>query len=247
MADLISYAIEGAVAVGTIGLTILTAYQLRRDRREAVARELADRVYVPMRQEALRWQSPESSPHLPTWKEIEDNSPYLVPRVPSELRNLFQKARAIERSISAYTETLTSLIRSQTIEVGSNTTVHIFKDQQFLGFVYPLYLWISGKDLQQYVRDYIGYSYPLVKEWSLELHVDVPTNQRVGGNKEAIDYMEKLVRFLESKPEAVSVRKNYRELAEIGAEAQAQIEKKLRKRVAPMSSSPAKEPGNPFG
>src|SRR5438552_912494 len=99
MADLISNVIEGLVAAGTIGLTILAAYQLRRDRREALARELADRVYVPMRKHAIAWQNPEISLYGTTWKDLQENVPYLTVRVPSELRKLFEKGESTDRGL----------------------------------------------------------------------------------------------------------------------------------------------------
>ena len=95
MAELVSLGIEGAVAAGTLGLTILAAYQLRRDRREALARELADRVYVPMRKQAVAQQNPEKSPSGATWKDLQENVPYLTMRVPSDLQKLFARGETI--------------------------------------------------------------------------------------------------------------------------------------------------------
>ena len=112
-AELISLLIEGAVAAGTLGLTILAAYQLRRDRREALARELADRVYVPMRKHAMVWQNPEESVYSSTWKDLGENVPYLTARVPSDLRKLFEKGEATARGLWVYVGPTTEFIRSQ--------------------------------------------------------------------------------------------------------------------------------------
>jgi hypothetical protein len=258
MTDLVSLLIEGAVAVGTVGLTILTAYQLRRDRREALARELADRVYVPMSDVAAKWQDPEAMASYPTnWSALERAVPYLTVRVPSDLRKLFEKAGAIEREISIYNRAVYDLIRSQSLGSKlqvSNTIVRIMKGKEYLGDVNMTNLWKSGKSLEQYVTDYMARSYPLSKEWSLNLWTDVDApggtgtiQQQVGETKEAIEYCDKLRSFLASKPEAYSYMMRYKELAEVGSKAYDLIEKQLRKRVAPQSSSPAKETGNPFG
>jgi hypothetical protein len=248
MADIVSLSIEGAVAVGTIGLTVLAAYQLRRDRREALARELADRVYVPMRKDATGWQNPESLPYTSTWKALEENVPYLTIKVPSEIRKLFAKAEELNSKIWIYVGPTTEFIRSQSVASGANTTIRLMKGEQFLGEIYPINIWKSQKTFAQYTADFMARNRPLIKGWSLVLWVDIGGTQgNAGGTKESTEYIEKVFKFLESKQEAVTYRNIHQELAQVGAKAFALIEKELRKRVAPQSSSPAKEPGNPFG
>jgi hypothetical protein len=90
----------------------------------------------------------------------------------------------------------------------------------------------------------MAHSYPLVKEWDLDLWADVPSpsgtgtvRQKVGGTKESIEYMNKLYEFLESKREAVTYREKYKERVEVGVESFNRIEKELRKPVAPRTSS----------
>src|SRR5438034_5435358 len=138
MAEIISLVIEGAVAVGTIGLTVLAAYQLCRDRKEGLARELADRVYVPMRKAAMTWQDPEGIPVGSTWKYLEDNVPYLTMRVPSDLRKLFARGDEIERETWVYTAPTTEYIRSQSQPSGADTKIRFMKGDQFLGEVYMI-------------------------------------------------------------------------------------------------------------
>ncbi len=127
------------------------------------------------------------------------------------------------------------------------------KEGQFLGEIYMINIWKSGKSFEQYVMDFMGRNHPLMKEWNLALWADVPApgggtaQQKVGGAKESIEYVDMLFKFLESKPEAVTYRAKYRERSQVGAKAVERIEKELRKRVAPMGSTPVREPGNPFG
>ena len=52
---------------------------------------------------------------------------------------------------------------------------------------------------------------------------------------------------LRPKLNQFTYREKYQERAQVGTKAIEQIDKQLRKHVAPMSSSPANEPGNPFG
>ncbi len=253
MVELISLLIEGAVAVGTIGLTVLAAYQLRRDRREALARELADRVYVPMRKHAMAWQNPEVSLYGTTWKDLQENVPYLTARVPSELKKLFEKGEATDRGLWVYVGPTSEYIRSQAWTPRTNTTIRFMKGSQFLGEIYLTNIWKSRKTFTQYAKDVMALNHPLITEWSLVLWAEVPTptggtgQQKVAEDKEVYEYVDKVMKFLATKPEAVTYRNMYAELEEIGAKAQARIEKELRKRVAPQISSPTKEPGNPFG
>jgi len=251
-------ALQALVAAGTLALAGVTSYVTVRDRREALARELADRVYVPMRKDALAWQNPESLPHSWTWDHLEGTAPYLTAKVPSDLRNMFEKARSLDREITLYNRAVYDFIRSQSLGSKvqtSNTIVRMMKGNEPLGDdVSMMNLWKSGKTLEQYVADSMARSYPLIKEWRLELWTDIDApggtgtvRQQIGETKESIEYTDKLLKFLASKPEAVTYQQRYKELAEVGANASERIEKELRKPVAPMSSSPAKEPGNPFG
>lgn len=254
MADLVSYGIDAAVAVGTIGLTILTAYQLRRDRGEAIARELADRVYVPMRKVAIGWQNSEWHTQIPEpWPILKETVPYLTARVPTPLRELFEKARSIDQDVRLYDRPVFDLLRSRSLEK-SVPIVRISKGIEPLGEVSMMNMWKSGKNLERYVADLMAEAYPLTKEWTLELWTDVESpggagtvKQKVGDSREAIDYTNDLLKFLASRPVAVAFQRRYRELGQVGKQAEILIDKELKKRVAPMSSSPVEEPGTRFG
>ncbi len=255
MADLVTTVIEAFVAVGTVGLTVLTAYQLRRDRKEALARELADRVYVPMRKDAISLQDPEALPFGSKWAYLEQTAPYLTIKVPKDLKELFDKAEGLGGVINLYTRPVGDFIRTYSSVLGTSLKIRISKGAEPLGEIYPVNIWKSGKSFTQYVEDYVARAYPLITEWSLELWADVPvpntpgsfTVQRVGGTKETTDFVDGLFKFLESKDEAVLYRNEHRLLAEVGAKAQEKIEKQLRKRVAPQTSNPDKETGGSFG
>jgi hypothetical protein len=163
LADVVSLLIEGAVAVGTIGLTVLTAYQLRRDRREAIAQELADRVYVPLRKAALGWQNPDSLLYYSPWRELQENVPYLTAKVPSDLRKLFENQEMIADIIATYTSPTVNLIKSQGWSPGCNTTIRIMEGTEFRGEIYMINIWKSGKTFDQYVKAFMAKSYPLVE------------------------------------------------------------------------------------
>lgn len=248
--------LQALVAAGTLALAGVTSYLTIRDRRETLARELADRVYVPMRRAVRSWQNPEPDPiGASIWGSLEDTIPYLTVNVPHDLRELFERAGSIQREIAVYNRAVYDLISSQSLgskTQPSNTIVRIMKGNEPLYDVSMMNLWKSGKTLEQYVADYMASDYPLIKEWRLDLwtNVDAPggigtMQQQVGGTKDSIEYCDKLAKFLASKPEAVTYQRRYKERAEVGVKASKRIEKELRKRAAPQPSSPAKEPGNP--
>jgi hypothetical protein len=249
-AAFLSGVLQALVAFGTLALAIATSYITVRDRGEALARELADRVYVPMRIKARSWSNPNSPPNvLPTWTHLTDTIPYLTLHVPSHIQKLFLRAEELEREIWAYTTPTILLIN----EYPKIFVRGVSKDIPFLGEIDPARVWISGKTSEQYVADFVKGRDPLSKSWRLELSADMPVPaggtkpQQVGATKEANQFMADLFKLLESKSDSHHYREKYKELAEVGRAAYDEIEKQLRKPVAPTTSIPATVPGNPFG
>ncbi len=191
--------------------------------------------------------NPESLPTIiPTWTQLTDEIPYLTRNVPSALRKLFEKAEAIYGDTLTYSAPTVAFIQefSKSSTQGANAIIFVFKETQQLAEIYMINIWKSGKNFSQYVVDFMKAAYPLLQEWNLQLWADVPspsgvgtTKGKVGETKESIEYIDGLFRFLRSKSEAVTYREKYKELTKVGAEAFQQIEKELRKPVAPMISS----------
>jgi len=73
-AAFLSGILQALVATGTLAVASITGYITVRDRREALAREMADRVYVPMRKHAMTWQDPEPSGVLPLLGQTQTKS-----------------------------------------------------------------------------------------------------------------------------------------------------------------------------
>jgi hypothetical protein len=259
MADLVSYGLEGLVALGTIGATALAIYQLRRDRRDSLRRELADRIYVPMRKRAQAWLDPESPPYsLPRWAELSEDFPYLTRKVPSKLRELLANGESVESETFTYGGPTTSLMSefSRDHTPGTNARINVrqsSKEDQFLGEVYPINIWRSGKTLDEYIADFVSKRWPLVKGWNLEMIADVKfpgggtTVGKVGTDDDVRKYVEELMKFLESNRHAVTYQDLYKQLARVGAEAFKMIEKELDKPVSAVSTNPREPGGNPFG
>src|SRR3989442_8100990 len=91
-AAFLSGVLQALVATGTLAVASITGYITVRDRREALAREMTDRVYVPMRKHAMTWQDPEPSGVLPSWDKLEQDLPYLTSRIDPKLSKIFDRA-----------------------------------------------------------------------------------------------------------------------------------------------------------
>jgi len=259
MADLVSYGLEGLVALGTVGATVLTIYQLRRDRRYALRRELADRIYVHMRKKTQAWLDPESASYAPRrWAELSEDFPYLTRKVPSKLRELLANGESVESETFTYGSPTTLLIAefSRDHTPGANARINVrqaSKEDQFLGEVYPINIWKSGKTLDEYIANFVSKRWPLVKGWYLEMIADVKvpgggtTVGKVGTDDDVRKYIAELMKFLESNRHAVTYQELYTQLAKVGAEAFKIIEKELDKPVAAVSTNPREPGGNPFG
>ena len=251
----LSGVLQTLVAAGTLALAGVTSYITIRDRREALARELADRVYVPMRMRTRAWTDPESPPSITsTWTQLTEEVPYLTKLVPSSLKRLFERGEATERETLIYSAPTSEYIQRFSSEqaAGTSARIHVVGGSEKadvvtrdLEEIYLVNIWKSGKTLEQYARAKIEQAYPLVRHWRLELWADVPVPtgasvmaRKIGETQESIDYVSKLFDFLTAKEESVVYRDMYRELSQIGLEATTRVERELRRPVAAQSSSP---------
>lgn len=238
-----------AIAAGTIGLLFLGVYAYVRPRRDAQRRELADRVYVPMRKNAEVWQN--SEPLFPSvdWSNLKANVPYLTERVPSKLKKQFDRAGQIIHEIAMLSTPLDEALvvptarSSGRIKILKGANTYADFDLRLLLF----HLLKTGQTLRQFAQEYMQSIRPDITDWDLGYYVPSSgVNSGVGDTEEAENHVATTLRTLESKPEGMQFRTLYVELVEIGRSCQERLDKELKKGVAPLSSSP-KESGNPFG
>ncbi len=250
MADIVSLLIEGAIAATSIVSVFIGVYAYVRPRREAQRRELFDRIYVPMRRNAEAWQNPE--PLFPSvdWSTLKANIPYLTARVPSKLKKQFDRAQAIVDEMAMLSTPLDEALQIPTardsgrITIWKETTTYANFNLRLLLFR----LLKTGQTLRQFAREHMMKIRPDVKDWEIGYSVaSSGASSGVGSTEEAENHVATTLRMLESKSEAIKFRSLFKELVEIGRSSQEQLDKELRKRVAAVSPSPAKEPGNPFG
>ncbi len=250
MADIVSLLTEGAIAAGTLALVFIGVYAYARPRREAQRRELFDRIYVPMRRNAEAWQNPE--PLFPSvdWSSLKANVPYLTARVPSKLTKQFDRAEAIVNEMATLSTPLDEALQIPTardsgrITISKGTTTYANFNLRLLLF----HLLKTGQTLRQFAQEHMMKIRPDVKGWEIGYSVaSSGASSGVGSTEEAESHVATTLRVLESKREAIKLRALSRELVEIGRSSHERLDKELRKRVAAVSPSPAKEPGNPFG
>src|SRR6266699_1422994 len=181
MTDLVTLVIDGAVAAGTLGATFLTVYQLRRDHRERLARELADKVYVPMLGQASAWQNPEPMYAGGTWNDLKGQVPYLTNRVPSKLVTMLDKADALNSEIDLYLISVAEVVGKSTKP--GNPSIAIVTATASYGPIFDVFhlairLWKSKKPLAEYFKEYMRRNRPDVEDWHLELNLDGKTIDR---------------------------------------------------------------------
>ncbi len=246
-AAFLSGVLQALVAAGTLGLAAVTYYVTIRDRREALARELADRVYVPLRKDTEAWQNPEPVIPSSNWNDLKSNAPYLTLRVPSELQRQFDRAEELIRQMGLLQTTLDEALQKPTtndsgrVRIGKGTASYGDFNMKFL----LIHLLKTRQNLRQYALEYMSKNRPTVKEWELGWYLSGGSD--TSGTGETEDHVATTLRQLESIPEAIQFRALYDELADIGKQSHERIEKELRRPIAPLSLSPAKEPGKPFG
>jgi hypothetical protein len=239
-----SLVIEALVAVGTIGLSLLTVYQtqlLIRERRASQARELAEKIYTPLRVEVVYWQDVELV-RLPPWKFFKDTMPYLTLRVPKDIATLLDGGDQILRNMARLEEKARNFCGDQLKSLGwelaqakgqrstlepttafrvlVNNSVVLTLDGTSISQV-----WVSGKDLKRWVSDYCSKNLPDAA-WKMDVIVG---GQNFGDLENAETIATKLFGSLAGQPYAEELRASARALVPIGVKALQRIDKELAK------------------
>jgi hypothetical protein len=239
-----SLVIEGAVAVGTIGLSLLTVYQtqlLIRERRASQARELAEKIYTPLRQEVSEWKSIETA-RLISWRMMQNQMPYLTLRVPKEITALLDQGVRLLSEMALLEETVRNYCEEELKRLGwelakskgqqtglsdQRAIQVLVKNNAILNFdrVSLPMVWTSGRDLYTWVADYAAKNLPGAS-WDMLVLVG---GQKLGGLEEAKVMADKLFESLASRPDAQQLREKARVLRPIGVKLVERINKELAK------------------
>lgn len=180
------------------------------------ARELAERVYAPIRTEVKTWIEEPEYPQYRTWPELNVTLPHLTRSLPEPLQDFLNKARPVCERIVALRMSLHEL-------VPNSTHIQVYRGQSPVFGVYITNLWESGKTLKRHAQDQMDKIYP-GGEIRLTLNVD---NKMVGGDKEAEDFARDRLAFLETQLAAREIREKIQELQTVGKNALPLIEKEL--------------------
>lgn len=240
MTESTSVVIEAAVAAGTLALAILTVYQLRllvRERRENRARELADKIYAPLRKDVAYWLE-RGHFGVRAWRELEEKEPFLIRWVDSEIVASFEKAQPIDKNIGSLSLRLNELVSKasfrarEQLGLGASSpgsgqiSFRVLAGNNVLhSGIYVEPLWLSGKTLIEYATEYMAGMYPRF-EWEFDLQIDGQTR---GGMKEAVEFGNEVLKLLEEEPLAREMREKVEYMRTIGAKVLRTIDQEITK------------------
>lgn len=235
------------VALGTLLLAGLTVYQLRlfvQERRATRARELADRVYTPLRAEVALWQCPElvfNGVSDKTWLELKEKAPYLILRIPSELVITLNNAEPLVKRIGFLAIQVRAMIVEQTKRLGvdlcakrnldyrGEPLIRVLGKNLLIKLVDLGEVWSSRASLKDWVEKYVEEHYP-VRDWEVEV---LSGSDRLGGLKEAEEMNKVVFNSLSCDPFACELLEKIYEFKELAKKAFGLIDEQLSKPVAP--------------
>jgi hypothetical protein len=246
----ISLLIDAAVAAGTLFLAGLTYYQLRiliRERKAAQARELADRVFTPLRKEVALWIGPEEvygEASSRTWAELKEKAPYLSLRLPRELAGTLDKAEQLFTRVNFLKSQVRPVIQKETNRLGrelalkagltgqrtnEQTMLRIVNKQGLIANLDLGRVWSTRMSLTDWAKNYVKVHYP-VEDWEVQVLVGPDP---AGGTKDAEELARQLFELLRGQPSARELHETIDEITTLGRDAIASIDRELSRPVAP--------------
>jgi hypothetical protein len=241
MADTVSLLIEGAVAAGTLSLAVIAYYQIRlslRERNANQGRELVEKIYLPLRNEASSWLDPDTF-GFGAWPQIEKAIPHLSYSVPTELVKIFREAEPlmlrlgslnfdIQQLILKATGSMIAKMGLQGKVVGSGHAA--FSVRRGIGnYLFAFYLqelWLSDKSLNDYSTQKVEARWPGLDDWTVDLLID---GQPVGGLAEAQELAKGALEFLVHPPPAREFKEKIGRKRTLAGLAMGIIDERIRK------------------
>jgi len=213
-----------------------TLFQSRLGVQERHKRDLAQRIYTPLRAEVVKWLDPEEQTFY-VWNELQEKELYWTKKVPKDMTTMLDNGKQVFKklleakvvvNLSTFEETarLGNEVREKmnvAIRVGSPPTISIRVGNQDVGYIYLPNLWVSGKSFRDYVSAQVDRSFPNVG-WKVTILID---GQPYGGMPEAEEYVGKVVTFYENQPQARELRKRSQELRALGSKVLLRIDQEL--------------------
>jgi len=227
---------QALVGVGTLAISFVALYQSRLGIEERHKRELAERVYAPLRAEVVKWLDPEEQT-FNIWNELQAKELYWTKKLPKDITSLLNSGRGVfkkllEAKISVNLSTFEETSRlGNEIRVklglpeqkGSPPTIAVRTGYQDVGYVYPTNLWVSRKSFRDYASSLVNKMFPN-QAWTVVFLLD---GKPYGGLPEAEEFVEKVNRFYEGQAPARELRTSSEELKTLGSKLLVLIDKEL--------------------
>jgi hypothetical protein len=241
--------VDSLVAIGTLALAALTVYQLRlfiNERKANQARELAERIYTPLRMEVAIWTKPEevfngALSASKTWTELKEKAPYLTLKLPRDLRDTLDSAERLLSRIYFLSSQVRAMIQEETDRLGmalcakrsvsfhGSPFIRVVGGHQMITQVYLGSVWCSKMSLKEWVENYVKDHYP-VKDWEVEIFSG---SDRIGALKEGEEMAEAMFALLKNQPFARELLEKIYEVQGLANKAICRIDEELSKPVAP--------------
>jgi hypothetical protein len=239
--------VDSLVAMGTLALAALTVYQLRlflRERKANQARELAERIYTPVRMEVAIWAKPEEvfkGALSKTWTELKEKAPYLTLRLPRDLVDTLNTAERLLSRISFLSIQVRGMIQEEIDRLGialcakRGVTFHgspLIRVRGGIEMITQVDLgrvWCTQMSVKEWVENYVKDHYP-VKDWEVEIFSG---SDRLGALKEAEEMTQDVFALLKNEPFARELLEKIYELQGLAQKAISRIDEELSKPVAP--------------
>jgi hypothetical protein len=225
-----------AVAFATFYLSV----SITRDRQ---ARQMAERIYTPLFNEARTWLDPHGQ-SFSEWTRINKEAPYWVRRIPKELtkvlndaynisQNFYTSRAVLYRLVPKGIEKLSSEIvpKAGFIVDDTPTVTQFVMLSPGYGEIYidPALIWQMNQSVSKYIDDRARESYLPGSNWELQTRVSrsgVPVKV-AGGTEDATKWLERVMEFLATQPSALEFRKQIQKIRTLGEEALLLIEEEL--------------------
>lgn len=210
--------------------------EVERDRNQVARaqRELALKIYTPVRKEILSWLE-FGNPSFIEWERVNMDKPYWAKRVPEEIADLLWYGKNLSQKVGSLNLefwdlfTRVSFQARERIGLSQNrpgpglVSFRVFSRDNLLGTHNVKNLWFAGKTLREYVQDFIDEHFPDV-EWEVDLQVDGFT---VGDTLRAYQFSDEALALLEKEPRAIELRTAVEKLRNLGKDILERIDEEL--------------------
>ncbi len=235
--------LAGLVAAGTLFLGAASFYQTSTANAEKKARQLAEVVYIPLREDVSTWLEPivptqtiqMISATSEAWPSLRRGGLYWIPKVPKELVEKLDEALAKFDDLPSLSYELVEATRTSTRRLVQESTGKVSLPEGVLQFrmvgerglsetISLPKVYLSGLTLRDFL-DAIFRTHLGEERYKLEL-VDA-TNKLVCAGEDAETVAEGVLKFLASQRGAREMKQRLEGIRQLGAQALSIIDRKL--------------------